>query len=124
MKIISSVMFAFILAMSAHAQTTWIGASGVASSITNTLTAAQVLDIITMAVDDTVQIQVIANNQTVSFGSTGNPNTPAPFVVAGPATVIFRKTSTAGSGTMITYRISDKVAGAKGLASTTAAPIR
>jgi hypothetical protein len=85
---------------------TWIQSSGASTSLTNVLSTNQVMEILSTSTDSSSQIDVTVANQTVSFGGTGNLAQPTPFVVAGPATVIFRRTASGGSGGLITYRVS------------------
>lgn len=119
MKIFANVIMAlFLLALTASAQTatpqfsTWVQATGTVNQ-TNVLGANQVMEILSVAADETVGIEVSANGQTVSFGrrarDLGFP--PSPLIIAGPATVTFFRISSGGVGGIISYRISEKTGG-------------
>lgn len=86
----------------------WIQPEGGTSSMTSTLSSNQVMEILSISVDASTAIEITIGEQTTTFGSGGNLVFPYPFIIAGPATVSFKKTSTGGSGGMITYRISPK----------------
>lgn len=86
---------------------TWVHTSGNSINLTNTLATNQVMEILSTAMDTSSQIDVVVKEETLSFGQGGGLLAPPiPFVVAGPATVVFRRTSSGGVGGLITYRIS------------------
>lgn len=118
MKLIYQLILAGILlagASSLSAQTqmattrfdTWIQTK-TQPGLTNVLSANQVMEILTISMDSASIIEVIANGETIAFGQRQDRIYPTPFVIAGPATVILRRDSTGGSGSMMTYRITEK----------------
>jgi hypothetical protein len=93
----------FASAVQAQFNTVILPSAGIFAQ-TNVLGTNQVMEIMTTSFGASGVIDVTANQATVSFGQ-GSLLVPAPFVIAGPAMVVFRKTSTGGEGGLITYRI-------------------
>jgi hypothetical protein len=116
MKILlKTIAVLFLLTVSAVAQpatakfATWVQPASDTINLTNALSTSQVMEIVSTMIDETISISVTANERTISFGRRPNDLAiPVPFVVAGPATVVFQRTSSGGLGGMITYRIYDK----------------
>jgi hypothetical protein len=86
---------------------TWVQPAGSSANLTNTISANQVIEILSVALDTATSIDVTVGGNTVTFGN-GNLTTPVPFVVAGPATLTIRKTSSGGLGGLVTFRLSEK----------------
>ena len=103
-----SILLVLSGASSSFAQlSTWIAGEGSSASLTNTISATQTVEFISASFDTGTVMEIIMGDQMMKFGSGSGANVPTPFVVAGPATFIFRKTS-GGSGSLFTYRIGDK----------------
>ncbi len=109
MKLIFKLMALLTLTFSATAQSTWICPASSALALTNVLGTNQIMEIWSASYDSNTAMDVEMGDQKVSFGAGSSGATiPTPFIMAGPATVIFRKTSTGGAGCMFTYKILDK----------------
>src|SRR5438045_826115 len=103
----ASIFILAAAAMPASAEiTTWIQPSNATSAFTNVLSANQVLEVLSVTSDSSTTIEVTANGQAVTFGNNVLP--PVPFIVAGPATIIARKTASGGSGGLLTFRVTEK----------------
>ena len=88
---------------------TWVGSMTTASALTNSVPANQMLEIISGFLDSDSSIEVTVDGQMFVMGS-GGAGFTLPFVVAGPATVVFRKTNGGGKGLIVTYRTSPATA--------------
>ncbi len=84
---------------------TWICTASSAGGVTNNLAANQVLEILSAAYEPDTEITVTRQNDELRLVN-GAANLSVPFLIAGPAVVVFRKTATGGTGTMISYRIT------------------
>ncbi len=103
-KLFLLIFFTGVLSM--HAQvTTWLQPTTVSTNMAITIEANQVLEILSLALDPSSSLDVVRGDQKVTLGSGGNPNLPYPLVLAGPATITLRKTSTGGQGSLMTFRI-------------------
>ena len=109
MKLLLKLFVFLSVALPAMAQTTWICPASSALALTNVLSTNQVMEIWSASYDSNTALDVIIGDQTVSLGAgSGGATVPSPLIMAGPATIIFRKTSTGGAGCMFTYKITDK----------------
>lgn len=86
---------------------TWMCPASSANAYTNTLAANQVMEILSGSFEPDSQVDIIMGQQTLRMGN-GGANLSVPFVIAGPAVVVFKKTATGGQGTIISYRISQQ----------------
>ena len=95
------------LSANTHAQQikTWMCPASDAGSNTNAVPAGYVLEALSASFEPDSQVEITIGKDTLRMGN-GGANLGLPLVVAGPATVIFRKTATGGQGTIVTYRIS------------------
>ena len=94
--------------LSANAQVvTWINPESNSTNHSVVINQGQVMEVLSIALDNSSSVQLISGTEEMTLGSPGNPNIPYPLVIAGPSTVIFKKTSTGGQGSMMTFRIVD-----------------
>jgi hypothetical protein len=101
------VLFLCLFAIPARSEIkTWITKGG-GGNVTNTVSANQVLEVLTIALDTGTVLDVSTDGQTVTLGG-GNLMVPAPFIVAGPATLVIRRSGASTQGNLITVRISSK----------------
>ncbi|MDB6028839.1 MAG: hypothetical protein JWM68_5062 [Verrucomicrobiales bacterium] len=84
---------------------TWMCPKSSAGSFTNTLAANQVMEILSASFEPDSQIEVTIGTDKLMMGN-GGATLNTPMVLAGPAIIIFKKTSTGGLGTIISYRIT------------------
>jgi hypothetical protein len=110
-KLMKSACGVFLLcgvALSSPAQqvVTWINPPGQVTAQTNVLAANQILEVVSVGLDTHSAIEVTVGGNSVVFGSGGNSTLPQPFIVAGPAQVVFRQVSATTTGAMFTYSIS------------------
>ncbi|MFN7138003.1 MAG: hypothetical protein ACK4UN_01545 [Limisphaerales bacterium] len=92
-----------------HAQTlaTWIFPPNVTTNQNLVLAPNQVMEVVSITLDNSASIDVTTGEgQTVTFGAGGNPLVPTPLVVAGPATVSLRKTTSGPHGSLMTFRVT------------------
>ena len=103
-----TVLFAFLFVslLSAKAQVvTWINPESNATNHSVVINSGQVLEVLSVALDNSSSIQLINGSEELTLGSPGNPSIPYPLVIAGPMTMVFKKTSTGGQGSMMTFRV-------------------
>lgn len=94
--------------LSAQAQVvTWINPENAATNRSVVINSGQVMEVLSIVLDSSSSVQIISGTDELTLGTPGNPNVPYPLVIAGPTTVVFKKTSTGGQGSMLTFRVVD-----------------
>ncbi len=85
----------------------WVQPAGRTMEHKLVLSTNQFMEVLSVSLDSSASIDVTVGEDTVTLGTGGNPNIPVPMIIAGPATVVLRKSSTAGPGTLVTFRLGE-----------------
>jgi len=96
-----------ILNAAAQTVTTWIQPRNLTTNQTLLLGQSQVMEVITLLLDSSTSLDITIENQTLTFGRNGINAIPQNLVIAGPATIVMRRSTAGDEGSLMTFRISE-----------------
>ena len=94
------------LPLQAQTVTTWIQPRNLTTNQTLLLGQNQVMEVMSLLLDNSTSIDITVEGQTLTLGRNGvNTYIPPTLVIAGPATVVMRRSVSGDEGSMMTFRV-------------------